>query len=88
MIVLDNLLKFWMELIKLRNDNAMEKFYRLWTFQKLIFLVGISKNSKIFEKMTIPSRGRSCSTSYPSGNQVDGSPLAAIAKRARVGPHT
>ena len=56
MIVLDNVLKIWIELIKSRNDNAMEKFYRLWTFQKLIFLVKISKFSKIFGKMTIPSR--------------------------------
>ena len=29
MIVLDNVLKIWIELIKLRNDNAMEKFYRV-----------------------------------------------------------
>ena len=56
MIVSDNVLKIWIELIKLRNDNAMEKFYRLWTFPKLIFLVKISKISKFFEKMTIPSR--------------------------------
>ena len=56
MIVLDNVLKIWIELIKSRNDNAMEKFYSLWTFQKLIFLVEISKFSKIFGKMTIPSR--------------------------------
>ena len=55
--VLDHILKFWIELIKSRNDNAMEKFYRLWTFQKLIFLVEISKISKIVEKMKIPSRG-------------------------------
>ena len=41
-IVLDNILKFWIELIKSRNDNAMEKFYRLRTFQKLIFYVEIS----------------------------------------------
>ena len=32
MIILDNVLKIWIELIKSRNDNAMEKFYRLWTF--------------------------------------------------------
>ena len=56
-IVLDKILKFWIELIKSRNDNAMEKFYRLWTFRKLIFLAEISKFSKIFGKMTIPSRG-------------------------------
>ena len=32
--------------------------------------------------------GRSCSTSYPSGNQVDGSPLVAISNWPRVGPRT
>ena len=29
MIVLDNVLKIWIELIKLPNDNAMGKFYRV-----------------------------------------------------------
>ena len=53
MIVLDIVLKIWIELIKSRNDNAMEKFYRLWTFQKLMLLVEISKFSK---KITISSR--------------------------------
>ena len=57
MIVSDIVLKIWIELIKSTNDNAMEKFYRLRTFQKLIFLGEISKISKMFEKMTIPSRG-------------------------------
>ena len=42
--------KIWIELIKPRNDNGVEKFYRLRTFQKLIFSVEISKKSKIFEK--------------------------------------
>ena len=28
MIVLDNVLKIWIELIISRNDNGMEKFYR------------------------------------------------------------
>ena len=56
MIVLDNVLKIWIELIKSRNDDAIEKFYRLRTFQNLIFLVKISKFSKILRKMTIPSR--------------------------------
>ena len=56
MIVVDIMLKIWIELIKSRNDNVMEKFYPLWTFQKLIFLVEISKIWKIFEKMTILSR--------------------------------
>ena len=48
-IVLDNILKLWIELIKSRNGNATEKFYGLWTFQKLIFLVKISEVSKFFE---------------------------------------
>ena len=56
MIVLDNVLKIWIELIKSGNDNVMEKSYRLRTFQKLIILVEISKISKIFGKMTISSR--------------------------------
>ena len=49
----------------------------------------ILKNSKIFEKLKIEkeiimkkkvkrSREDACSTSYPSGNQVDGLPLVAI----------
>ena len=52
----------------------------------------ILKNSKIFEKIKIKKaiieekkvkRGRegACSTSYPSGNQVDGLPLVAIPKQ-------
>ena len=53
MIVLDNALKILIELIKLRNDNAMEKFYSLRTSRKLIFLVEILNFSKIFGKMTI-----------------------------------
>ena len=35
MIVLDNVLKIWMELIKYRNDNAGEKFYMVQTFSKV-----------------------------------------------------
>ena len=33
-IVLDHVLKIWIELMKLRNDNAMEKFYRGQVFFK------------------------------------------------------
>ena len=55
-IVIDIVLKIWIELIKWRNDNTMEKFYGLWTFQKSRFLVEISKISKIFEKLKIPWR--------------------------------
>ena len=57
-------------------------------FLKVRILVEISKISKNLEILK-KSRGmRSCFTSYPSGNQVDGSPLVAIAKRARVEPRT
>ena len=35
MIVLDNVLKIWIELIKQRNDNAREKFYRVQWFRKV-----------------------------------------------------
>ena len=38
------------------NDNAVEKFHPLQIFQKLIFLVKISKFSKIFKTMKISSR--------------------------------
>ena len=53
-----------------------------WKFSKFL---KISKNERKLEGR------RSCSTSYPSGNQVDGSPLVAIRKqwlsRADLGPH-
>ena len=55
-IVLDNVLKIWIELIIQRNDNAREKFYRFNAFEKLTFLVEISKISKFFEKITNPSK--------------------------------
>ena len=55
-IVLDNILKLWIELIKWRIDNAIEKFYQFRTFQKLIFLVEILKIAKKSGKMTITSR--------------------------------
>ena len=46
----------------------------------------ILKNSQNHRK---PKERRSSSTSYSSGNQVDGSPLVAIiAMPARVGPRT
>ena len=51
MIVLDNVLKLWIELIKWRNYNAMEKFYSLRTFQKLIFLSKFRKFQKIEENV-------------------------------------
>ena len=85
-IVLDYVLRIWIELIKYRNDNAGEKFYLVQTFSKVQNLVEISKISKNLENLKISLRGRACSTSYPSGNQVDGSPLVAIPKHYRIGP--
>ena len=47
MIVLDNVLKIWIELMKLRNYDAMEKFYWGQVFSKVEISVEISKFSKI-----------------------------------------
>ena len=93
MIVLDNVLKIWIELRKQRNDNVMEKFYMFLWFRKVDILARNFENFENFrKKWQFHWGGRSCSTSYPSGNQVEGSPLVAnaktIAKRARVGPRT
>ena len=62
----------------------MNKFYWLEVFEKLTFLVQISKILKNLENLKMRRRGRSCSTSYPSGNQVDGSPLVAMTRRVEV----
>ena len=53
-------------------------------FEKLTFLVEILKFSKISKIFKIFKGKRSCSTSYPSGNQVDGSPLVAIPNRGEL----
>ena len=50
-IVSDMVSKLRLELIKARNDNATEKFYRFQVFQKLSFLVKISKILKNVEKV-------------------------------------
>ena len=55
-IVLDNVLRLWIELIKWINDNAGEKFYLMQTFSKVRNLVEISKISKNIEKLTLLSR--------------------------------
>ena len=39
------------------------------------------KKEIIREKKVKRKRGDACSTSYPSGNQVDGLPLVAIPKQ-------
>ena len=66
----------------LRKSSIGSKF-----FLKLSFLVKISKISKNLGKIeNFHEGGRSCSTSYPSGNQVDGSPLVAILKPYGIAP--
>ena len=70
-IVLDNVSKIWIELIKYRNHNAGEKFNLVPTFSKVQILVEILKILKNQEHKKFFG-GRSCSTSYPSGNLVDG----------------
>ena len=72
--VFDKLPKLHVELIKHRNDNASESSIGFTGLGKLTFFV---KNSKI---KRIEGR-RSCSTSYQSGNRVDGSPLVALFRR-------
>ena len=51
MIILDNVLKIRMELMKLGNDNAGKKFYLMQTFSKVRNLVEISKNSENLENL-------------------------------------
>ena len=72
MIILDNVLKIRMELMKLGNDNAGKKFYLMQTFSKVRNLVEISKNSENLENLKFIWGRRSCSTSYSSGNLVGG----------------
>ena len=72
MIVLDQLLKLW-----------MGKFYRVQVFfEKLKFWSKFRKFRKISKKLQFHQERRSCSTSYSSGNQVDSSPLVAIALKS------
>ena len=77
-IVSDIVSKLWIELITLPNNNATEKFYRVRVVSKSS---KFGRNLKKFEKSDNFENfveGGACSTSYPSGNQVDGSPLVAI----------
>ena len=75
--------------VKGENDFEISEFYRSRTFGKvenlmkmLIFFSKFSKVSKIKkEKIREEEREGSCSTSYSSGNQVDGLPLVAIPKQ-------
>ena len=57
-------------------------------FEKVENSIFFSKFSKIvkIEEESENKRGRedACSTSYPSGNQVDGLPLVAIARKSNT----
>ena len=75
MIVLDNVLNICQELIKLQNDNTEEKFYRVQRFRKVKIF---DENFENLQNSKKHREKRSCSTSYPTGNQVDGSALVAI----------
>ena len=79
---------------KLKNDTAVENFQMS---QVVSNSCDFCRNSKILkiEKTQNCLGGRSCSTSYSRGNQVDGyraftfpveSDTETVAKRARVGP--
>jgi len=70
-------------------DREISDFYLVKAFQKGQISMIFSKISKLLkfikseneirrEKNEIKDREGSCSTSYPSGNQVDGLPLVAI----------
>ena len=75
-IVLDDLLKIWIEVIKCQNDNATEKLSILVALKSCIVLW---KFEIVFLRNWQQLQGEgSCSSSYPRGNQVDGLPRAAI----------
>ena len=72
--------------VKYENDFKISEFYSR-IFEKVQNLMKFLKNFKIVEKFEITKEKRreekregSCSTSYSSGNQVDGLPLVAIFK--------
>ena len=56
MIILDNVLEIYIELIKQRNDNVGEKFYLMQTFPKARNLLEIPKIPNNFEVLKIPWR--------------------------------
>ena len=71
-----NILKFIEMVLKYENDFKISEFYRLLTFPKSRKIVRfVLKISNFLEDNS--GRG-SCPSSFPSGNQVDGSPLVAI----------
>ena len=77
------------EVSKLQIDRAISEFHRSRIFHggdilmKILIFSTFSKKIKIEkesmkEKEVNRERGGACSTSYPSGNQVDGLPLVAV----------
>ncbi len=80
--------------VKDENDFEISEFYRSRTFgkvEKLMKFLLFFKKIKIFKikkkKIREEEREGSCSTSYSSGNQVDGLPLVAIiTRRAEILP--
>ena len=73
--------------MKDENDFEISEFYRSRTFGKIENLMKFLIFSKILifkikkEKIREEEREGSCSTSYSSGNQVDGLPLVVIPKQ-------
>ena len=74
-LVLEQVFKFIEMVLKDENDFEISEFYRSRTFQKIEKWCDFLKISKFLENES--GRG-SCHSSFPSGNQVDGSPLVAI----------
>ena len=77
-IVLKQVLKFIEMVLKGGNDFKISEFYQPRTFAKV-------ENAKLFVSISNflenkSGRG-SCPSSFPSGNQVEGSPLVAIPKQ-------
>ena len=81
MIVLDIVLKLWIEPITLSIHHATEKFYRVRVVSKSPKFGWNLENFEKSQYFKNVVEGGACSTSYPSGNQVDGSPLVALLVR-------
>ena len=90
-IVVDEVLKFIQMVVKYENDFEISEFYRLWIFEKV---ENFMEFLKIFKKIDFfevekeerrdEKREGSCSTSYSSGNQVDGLPLVAMKSNTKT----
>ena len=81
-ISLSYVMKLWTWLINREMTMSRKSSIGLKFFQKFKFLVEISRILKNLEILVKPFERRACPTSYPSGNQVDGSPLVAIPKHS------